>query len=172
MLGRNADVEDVLRQSGNPRVPREADEADFRLSSFRRRRCLLALPSPAAAAAAAVFVAALFGVLNIDLTCSQSSPTSEKRSGRRRRAALMGLSPLVAMLTFVDVPSTCQLVIESCFVFALRFCPHKPRNLMLWPELRESHIVLAASGRPAGFTQPGTRVHGKCKASAVAAGRT
>ena len=104
MLGRNADVEEVLRQSGNPRVPREAEEADFRLSSIRRR-CLLTLPSPAAAAAD-TFVAALFGVLNIDLTCSQSSPTSEKRSGRRRRAALMGLSPLEAMLTSVDVPST------------------------------------------------------------------
>ena len=104
LLGSNADVEEVLRQSGNPRAPPVADEADFRLSSRRRRRRPLAFPPPAAA----VFVVAFFGALNIDLTCSQRSPTSEKRSGRRRLAAMMGLSHLVALPTFVVVPNTCQ----------------------------------------------------------------
>ena len=94
MLGRTADVEEVLRQSGNPRVRPVAEETDFRLSSLLRRRRVR------------TFEVAFFGVLNIALTCSQRSATSEKRVGQRRRTAVLEFSQSVAVPTFV-VPNTC-----------------------------------------------------------------
>ena len=101
MLGRTADVEEVLRQSGNPRVRPDAEETDFRLSNLLRRRRRVGAFSPPVA-----FEVAPFGGLNIALTCSQRSATSEKRSGQRRRTAVMEFPQTVAVLTFA-VPNTC-----------------------------------------------------------------
>ena len=101
MLGRTADVEEVLRQSGNPRVRPDAEETDFRLPSLLRRRRRVRAFSPPVA-----FEVAPFGGLNIALTCSQRSETSEKRSGQRRRTAVKEFSQSVAVPTFT-VPNTC-----------------------------------------------------------------